>query len=198
MTPAGAAARLRRLPLHPAVSRFDQAVDGFVAAHMRGKRGLDLVMYGASAAGEHSLLWLALAGVQGWRTQRGLRPLARAVALFGAESLLVNGLVKLVFRRPRPQLGSPPPLPLRTPLTSSFPSGHASAAFFAAAVLRRRRTWPLYYALAATVAASRVHVGIHHASDVVAGAALGAALGEVTRRSCPGPAAQEQRGPHRR
>ena len=60
------------------------------------------------------------------------------------------------------------------PLTSSFPSGHASAAFCAAGLLSEgSRLEPAYYALAAVVAASRVHVKIHHASDVVAGAAVG-------------------------
>ena len=49
--------------------------------------------------------------------------------------------------------------------------------------------WPLYYTVAAVVAASRVHVRIHHASDVVAGAALGTAFGLVARRIYPLPPA---------
>ncbi|MDQ6837181.1 MAG: phosphatase PAP2 family protein, partial [Actinomycetota bacterium] len=44
---------------------------------------------------------------------------------------------------------------------------------------------PLYYALAVVVAASRLHVKIHHASDVVGGAIIGAALGEIVRRTVP-------------
>jgi undecaprenyl-diphosphatase len=142
-------------------------------------------MYAASAAGEHSLIWLALAGVEGWRAGQGRRALLRAGAALGAESFLVNGLVKLAFRRQRPQSTGPRPLPLRIPRTSSFPSGHASAAFFAAALLRDGAPAPLVYLAAATVASSRVHVGIHHASDVIAGAGLGAALGEVARHLFP-------------
>jgi undecaprenyl-diphosphatase len=142
-------------------------------------------MYGATAAGDHSIIWLALAGVEGWRAGRGGQALLRAGAALGAESVLVNGLVKLAFRRRRPQSTGPRPLPLRIPRTSSFPSGHASAAFFAAALLRDGAPPPLVYLAAATVASSRVHVGMHHASDVIAGAAVGAALGEVARRLFP-------------
>jgi len=47
----------------------------------------------------------------------------------------------------------------------------------------RTRMKPLWYALAGGVAASRVHTRIHHASDVVAGAALGLALGRVVQKT---------------
>ena len=167
------------------VEHFDDAIDSFFEAHLRGQPAVDLVMYAASALGDHSAIWLALAAVRGLRSGQGWRPLLRAGALLGAESALVNGLVKLAFRRQRPEATQPRPLPLRTPLTSSFPSGHASAAFFSAALLRDTRWGPLYYALAAIVASSRAHVRIHHPSDVVAGAALGAALGELARAAFP-------------
>ena len=168
-----------------AVADFDRAVDDLFEKHLRGHRPLDLLMYGASAGGDHSLIWLALAGLKGWRRAEGPRSLLRAAAVLGAESVLVNGIVKLAFRRQRPESPEPRPLPLRMPRTSSFPSGHASSAFFAAAILRDGPTWPCYYALAVVVASSRVHVRIHHASDVVAGAAVGAVLGELARSAFP-------------
>jgi membrane-associated phospholipid phosphatase len=56
----------------------------------------------------------------------------------------------------------------------------------AAALLRDGARWPaLPYVVALVVAASRVHVRMHHASDVFAGAAIGAALGEMARRLVP-------------
>jgi undecaprenyl-diphosphatase len=172
-------------PGFEAVARFDDAVDSFFEAHLRGRPVLDRLMYAASAAGDHSAIWLALAALQGWRSGSGWRPLLRAGALLGAESVVVNGLVKLAFRRERPESAGSRPLPLRIPRTSSFPSGHASAAFFAAVLLGNGPPGLAYYGLAVVVGSSRVYVKIHHASDVLAGAALGAALGKVARGVVP-------------
>jgi undecaprenyl-diphosphatase len=183
--PLRIAQALGDLPSSKAVARFDEVVDGYFEDHLRGKPAIDRLMYSASAAGDHSMIWLALAALQGPVSGAGWRPLLRAGALLGAESVLVNGVVKLGFRRQRPEVTEPRPLPVRTPRTSSFPSGHASAAFFAAALLRSDASWPIYYTLATIVASSRVHVRMHHASDVIAGAALGAALGEIARAVFP-------------
>jgi undecaprenyl-diphosphatase len=167
------------------VAKFDQAVDGFFGRHLRGRPVWDGVMYAASAAGEHSLAWVVLAGAEGWRTGAPARALARAGLALGAESLLVNGAIKSVFRRQRPAEDAPRPHYLRQPLSSSFPSGHASSAFFAAALLRDSPLAPAYYGLALVIATSRAHVRIHHGSDVVAGAVLGAVMGELARRAFP-------------
>jgi undecaprenyl-diphosphatase len=169
------------------VSRFDRWADEALENHLRGRRWADTLMYGASAVGDHGIIWLALAGAQAVRRPEDWqRPLARAALGLGLESALVNGPVKWLFRRTRPVQDGPRPLYLRTPRTSSFPSGHSTAAFFGAALLRDDDPWwPLYYAVAVVVATSRAHVRIHHASDVVAGALLGVALGELARHVVP-------------
>jgi undecaprenyl-diphosphatase len=77
---------------------------------------------------------------------------------------------------------------MHRPVTSSFPSGHAVSAFTAATVLARGRNAPFLFALAGTVALSRVYVRMHHTSDVVAGAALGVVIGLAARRLLPLPA----------
>lgn len=80
------------------------------------------------------------------------------------------------------------PYGMRRPVTSSFPSGHAAAAFAAAALLSAGARRPVrlgWHLLAGAVAASRVYVRLHHPSDVLAGAALGAAYGRLTRRLLP-------------
>ncbi|MDQ1443676.1 MAG: hypothetical protein QOI20_140 [Acidimicrobiaceae bacterium] len=77
---------------------------------------------------------------------------------------------------------------LRRPLTSSFPSGHATSAFTAAGLLADDDPlWPAYYALALIVATSRVYVRVHHASDVIGGIPIGVALGRLGRRLLPLP-----------
>jgi undecaprenyl-diphosphatase len=74
---------------------------------------------------------------------------------------------------------------MHRPISSSFPSGHATSAFTAAMLIAGGPATPAWFALAAAVAASRVYTQMHHASDVVAGAALGLAFGAVARRLLP-------------
>jgi undecaprenyl-diphosphatase len=68
------------------------------------------------------------------------------------------------------------------PTSTSFPSGHAAAAFaFATGVgqVLPGAGFPLR-ALAGLVAYSRVHTGVHYPGDVLVGALLGAALAQST------------------
>jgi undecaprenyl-diphosphatase len=130
------------------------------------------------------LLWIALGALRAAR--RGDPAIGvRFAAALGAESALTNGLIKLGFRRIRPLSPPPGPLPygLHRPRTSAFPSGHATSAFMAATLLSEGTgAAPAYFTLATLVAASRVYVRMHHASDTVAGAVLGVVLGLVARR----------------
>jgi membrane-associated phospholipid phosphatase len=178
------------VPIPKAFDRFDSLVDEWFECHLRGRPAADAVMYGASALGDHGIIWLALAGAQAARRAESGQPWKRrfvaTAAGLGIESALVNGPVKWMFRRTRPVHPGPRPRSLRQPRTSSFPSGHATAAFFGAAVLGENDPlWPLYYGVAVVVASSRIHVKIHHASDVTGGILIGVALGEIGRRILP-------------
>ncbi|MCP3913494.1 MAG: phosphatase PAP2 family protein [Actinomycetia bacterium] len=161
--------------------KVDQAWDT-----LRGQPVLDQVFYGASEIGDFSKLWHAAGVTRGVMAGDHREALRLALAL-GAESALVNGLIKSVFQRDRPEADpAERPLHLRQPKTSSFPSGHASSAFMAAGLIApRSRAGVTWYGVAAIVAASRIHVRIHHASDVVAGAALGVVLARVVERIAP-------------
>jgi len=170
-------------PLGPAVAALDDAFDRAWEG-LRGHPVADRIFYTASQLGDFSLLWHLLGVTRGLASDDGIREAARLSAALAIESVLVNGAVKSLFLRERPAHSDERPHHLRQPLTSSFPSGHASAAFMAATLLAERtRMKPLWYALAGVVAASRVHTRIHHASDVVAGAALGLTLGRVARKT---------------
>ena len=169
------------------VHRFDDRVDGAVD-RVRGNKVLDRTFYGASELADFSLLWHLVGTARGVTSDRRADEAIRLSVVLGVESLLVNGVIKSFFRRKRPvwQTLDPRPHRLRTPLSSSFPSGHASAAFTAATLLAEDNPMaPLYYVAAAVVASSRVYVKIHHASDVLAGAATGLVLGRLARRIWP-------------
>jgi undecaprenyl-diphosphatase len=169
------------------VTRFDKRVDE-IFDRWRGRRGPDRVFYTASALGDHALIWLLLGALRGLRSEHDARAAVRLGVGMGLESALVNLGIKSLFRRARPVLEVERPFHLRKPLTSSFPSGHATSAFTAAGLLAEDDDlWPLYYAVAFVVAWSRVHVRIHHASDVVAGTAIGVLLGHLGRRLSPLP-----------
>ena len=170
-----------------AIGRFDGAIDERVD-RFRGHTNVDRLMYAASALGDFSLVWHLVNTGRALAPDRRLVHAVRVAAILGVESVLVNGPVKNLFRRHRPAWEQARPLRLRRPRTSSFPSGHASSAMTAAGVLSQHdRLWPLYYAIGAVVAGSRVYVKIHHPSDVVAGAVLGTALARVARRAWPFP-----------
>jgi undecaprenyl-diphosphatase len=180
---AGAQSWPRRNALLARIGAFDDAVDRWVDRYRRPE--LDPLLYGLSSAADHSLLWITVGALRAARRGDPATGLRFAAAL-GAESALTNGLIKLAFRRIRPPSAPPGPLPygLHRPRTSAFPSGHATSAFMAAMLLSEgTRAAPAYFALASLVAASRVYVRMHHASDTVAGALLGLALGQIARRA---------------
>ena len=164
------------------VAKLDSAVDACWEKHLRGKPTLDRLAYALSESANHSMLWHALGTAQAVM-RRDPRSALRLSLTLGVEAAVVNGILKSVVGRDRPRQSKPRPHPLRQPRTSSFPSGHASAAMTAASMLSSGSRWkPLWYALAFAVAISRVHVRIHHASDVIAGIATGATLGALARR----------------
>ena len=164
--------------------RADAALD-----HLRGHPLADRVFYGASGVFDHSVGWLILGALRGLRSEHDWSAAVRVGVGVFAESALVNLGVKSLFRRARPPWEVERPFRLRRPLTSSFPSGHATAAFTAATLLADDDpAWPLYYAIAVVVATSRAYVRIHHASDVVGGVAIGLVLGRLGRKLAPLPA----------
>ncbi len=167
------------------VDDVDAVVDAWWH-RFRGGPVLDHVFYGASAAGDFSAVWHAynLARLAAGVSDR--RRFVRLALAIGVESLIVNQGLKRLFRRERPAHEDERPHHLRTPSTSSFPSGHASAAAMAVTLLNERsRVRPLHVAMGGVVATSRIHVRIHHASDVLAGLVAGRLLAHLWQRLWP-------------
>lgn len=102
------------------------------------------------------------------------------------EQTLVNVVIKSLFRRDRPVSTTAHQYQLRTPLTTSFPSGHASAGACAATLLSEDLgTSAVWWTAAAAVSISRVYVGVHHASDILGGLVLGTVLARCAKRLWP-------------
>ena len=163
------------------VAAFDTWADARLE-HLRGNRFTDKLFTIASAVGDFSLIWHLIGATRGLTSNSRANQAFVFLALIAAESLIVNQGIKRLFRRTRPTEAGDPRFPVRKPVTSSFPSGHSSAAFFAATVLTywSGNAWaPAWFAVALIVAISRAYVRIHHPSDIVGGAIVGLALGQA-------------------
>ena len=112
----------------------------------------------------------------------GRRAAVRGTVAIGTTSALGNLGIKPLGRRARPDrtgAGVPGVRQVRMPDSTSFPSGHSASAFAFATAISRDRPWVALGAgfLAAAVAYSRVHTGVHYPGDTVTGSLIGASTG---------------------
>jgi membrane-associated phospholipid phosphatase len=128
-----------------------------------------------SRLGQHGGVWLAI-GLAGQALDAPRRPAWRRALLTVTGTYALNTAIKLVVRRRRPAFEGLPAL-TDTPTQLSFPSAH-SATSFAGALAYSRLGLPAapLYALAGTLAVSRLYLGVHYPSDIIAGALLGSAV----------------------
>jgi membrane-associated phospholipid phosphatase len=110
---------------------------------------------------------------------KNLRDNGYELALAAAGNFVFTRIVKLAVNRPRPFVTYPYLDPYKKSLINySFPSGHASTAFAVATTLSiQYKKWYVAapaYLWAAGVSYSRMHLGVHYPTDVMAGAVFGA------------------------
>ena len=190
----------RLLQVVDPVNEVDRGITRRIAALPPSR--LDTVMKGLTTAANHSVLWFAVAAglalrrgatrkaAGAWRARHRAGQRQRERRVQAAAAPAPPGRVRAA--RLPDVLSSPP-------TSSSFPSGHAaSAAAFATAVgLESPRLGLALAPVAAAVGYSRVHVGVHWASDVAAGAALGAGVAAAHPAVVAGAAHRRGAGPAR-
>lgn len=157
------------------LSAIDEAVDAAFEP-LRGRPRVDRAAAIVSNLADYGFVWVALAGLKGRRRGSGRRRAVVALAAAGFSSMAVNAVVKQAVERQRPE--DHLDAAVRAPTSSSFPSGHTLAAFCTAFVLPDTDAGTAAtVGFATAVAASRIHLRAHHATDVIGGAAIGSVLG---------------------
>src|SRR3954447_14209246 len=149
---------------------------------------LDRAMSRLSKAADYSRLSLASAALlAGFGGDAGRPAATDGLISVAATSAFVNLVAKPLGRRRRPDRVAqevPVARHVEMPASSSFPSGHSASAFaFATGVGRTMPQVALpLRALAALVAYSRVHTGVHYPGDVTIGSLMGSSLAQATTR----------------
>lgn len=145
---------------------------------------LDVAMRRLSNSANRSLIWLAISAGLSLTGATGRRAAARGLLAIGVTSAIVNLGVKPMSARRRPDrdgVGVPDQRQVSMPSSTSFPSGHSASAFAFATAVSRDDPWLaiVIQFLAAGVAYSRVHTGVHYPGDTVVGALIGAGAGQA-------------------
>lgn len=130
-----------------------------------------------SRLGEHAGVWMAL-GAAGAALDAQRRHAWIRGAGVVAGAYVANQTIKLAVRRRRPDDRSLPPL-IPTPTKLSFPSAHSASSAAATIAYAKLLPRPLLLPAAGAMALSRLYLGVHYPSDVVAGVALGLGLGTL-------------------
>lgn len=128
---------------------------------------------GMSHFGEHALGWIGCAAV-GYVLDKPRRRQWVGVAVGAVGAHAASIVIKRVVRRPRPNDPSIE-INVSTPSQLSFPSSHATSTTAAAVLMGRITGLPLPAVLVPPMLLSRMVLGVHYPTDVLAGAALGAA-----------------------
>jgi undecaprenyl-diphosphatase len=147
------------------------------AVHQLASPALTTIMRGLSFIGSTISLTAGTILAVAWFVTRKLGREAKLFAITMIGAGLLNVTLKLAFKRERPV----PFFNLTAPETYSFPSGHAltSACFFGAlaailtARIKSKRvraiTWIVCTAMFLLIGLSRIYLGVHHTTDVIAG-----------------------------
>lgn len=140
---------------------------------------LDSLMKFITALGNGGMIWIGATILLLIPKKTRSIGMMSAVALLG--SLIINNnIIKNIVQRPRPFVTfTDLQIIIPTPSEYSFPSGHTSSSFAAAAVFYRHLPKKLglpSVILAGLIGFSRLYVGVHYPTDVIAGVIMGILL----------------------
>lgn len=157
--------------------RREEAALVAVQSALADRPGALSVARGLSHFGEHSIGWLAIAGI-GALVQPSRRRDWLAVGFGALAAHAAAVIIKRVVRRERPHH---PGIVVNvgTPSRLSFPSAHATSTTAASILMARATGLPMPAVLVPPMALSRMLLGVHYPSDVIAGVAVGAAVAKV-------------------
>jgi undecaprenyl-diphosphatase len=160
---------------------FDDTVIRWMGAHR--SPALDSIMVEVTTLGTWTVVAMIVVVAALFLTLSHRKYSAILLIVTTLGGLVLNGVLKLAFNRPRPQMF----VPVVQAFSSSFPSGHAMSAAivygtvaYLAARLHRRR-WARWlvmgfaFVVIVLISFSRMYLGVHYPSDVIAGVLIGLA-----------------------
>lgn len=169
-------------------TRIDEQI--FTAIRTKGHpRFLEYVVMVFSMTGNFGVFWLLFAAGFWVFNQEHTIGIMVLMPFVVYPTLLVNFIIKVALRRERPVHTEANLRPLvGVPSSRSFPSSHAAMSFAAAVFMTNFHPslWPLFFGVALVMAWSRVYVGVHYPSDVLAGTVVGLIMGWLILRLMTG------------
>ena len=162
------------------ITSVDQHVLRWIVGHRFGP--LNPVFKTITYAAVGGTIWVAAAAVLSWRTHRPILPVSvfAGAVVWGADG--IANLLKASTNRPRPYAAMRHlHILIARPGSGSLPSQHATTAFAGATLLSF--LWPkgspVFFLAAVLIGFSRLYLGVHYPTDVLAGAAIGAAVAGI-------------------
>lgn len=158
------------------ITSVDQHVLRWIVGHRIGP--LNPVFKVITYAAVGGTIWVAAAALLAWRTHRPILPITlfAGVVVWGADG--VANLLKATTHRLRPyNTMRHLHILIARPSSGSLPSQHTTTAFAGATLLSFLwpKGTPIFFIAAVLIGFSRLYLGVHYPTDVLAGAAIGAA-----------------------